>query len=472
MTKMKQTNFHNNPLGGLAEKLMQKKSGAKSKSVEENDRKKRIYVGIDFGTSFTKVCYQVLDGSGRAPVVMKFDTADGFLPSTLQYDQKEKLLFFGVNPQGSQNLAYFKFGMIDKILRKKSRLSGCELNLPDFKKDFSAEVSKDAFLCSVYYVANVILESKIRILEKTKIEENSVSMVFQMGCPIDNFKRENKGVYDRVLWLAHKLSLDLKLKEGMRVEDLCAFCQEHWNENGGENQTIPELYAEASEFIQNPKTGDGFYGLLDIGGGTVDFAVMRIKMSNGEKQIEFLSRGVLPLGVEMLLERFYLKPYEEKKKLFFMRPAEFKKVMHGSNAWKQLPERLKAPYEFRIGFFKEYNDVALKTPSLKRQNVMYLFMYGGGADCQWYKSIVDEHNKNLGDYRIPKLIPTQKLPNLQLPEESRRTIVARNLASIHDFDASDPDNVRFERAFEKPLKKGPNPKNSGWETTYHLADVG
>jgi hypothetical protein len=62
---------------------------------------------------------------------------------------------------------------------------------------------------------------------------------------------------------------------------------------------VPELYAEACGIFSDYHTPEGYYSIFDIGGGTVDGAVMRFERVAGEPQVNFLTASVEALGAEV-----------------------------------------------------------------------------------------------------------------------------------------------------------------------------
>jgi hypothetical protein len=64
--------------------------------------------------------------------------------------------------------------------------------------------------------------------------------------------------------------------------------------------TVPELYAEACGIFSDYHTPEGYYTLFDVGGGTVDGAVMRFERVAGAPQVNFLTASVEPLGAEII----------------------------------------------------------------------------------------------------------------------------------------------------------------------------
>ena len=408
-----------------------------------------VYVGIDFGTSYTKAFFKSSEGISTPIEFCEGCTNDEayFLPSRLFYDPRTQHLFVKERID-AEIIEYFKYGMIKEEMRNKS--------FGNLKQKSSGKICINIceFYCSVFFLAYVISYSKNFVSKKLNADKDRIKFRFNMGCPIDNWNDKSLGVYKKALKLGYLLSKRECLDE-ISLEELQKFCEDHENDQEDcQLQTIPELYAEAYSFINDNRTKDGFYIIFDVGGGTVDFAVIRLKRKDGVRQVEFISQNVVPLGAEMLLRKFYPDCSEEKEKKknrdkIRKEPAIFKPVQQGeSRLLTSVRESL--PYEFRKGFYEKIREAKFKldkTKILSDQKNIPVHMYGGGANYKWYLSVIEEHNPNITGLGIPPLECNHKKSNLY------RLIIAENLALIHDFDPNDNRSVNFGSVFATPPNK-------------------
>ena len=411
-----------------------------------------VYVGIDFGTSYTKSFFSSSEGVSH-PIAFNNENSDNdfFLPSNLYYDPiKDELAF--KSHEGLVLIEYFKYGIIKDELKndifKKFR-----------QKQGSIHINYCEFFCSVFFLANVIKISKEYVAKKLSKDQQFLKFRFNMGCPIDNWNDKNLGVYGKALKLGYLLSSQASNLDKISMNSLQKFCKEHENDQEDcQLQAIPELYAEAYSFIHNSSTDEGFYTIFDVGGGTVDFAVIQILRNNEIKKVKFISQNVVPIGAEMLLRKFYpnatsIEEIKKNRDNIRKEDAIFESVDLGK--WQTLTDpRKRTPYEFRTGFYEKIceakkkieNDAKKSTNKLKLQKTLPLYMYGGGANYKWYQSIIKEHNSTINQKGIPPLAPIYKKSNYF------RLIIAENLAQIRDFNPSlgDDGNVLFDTVF-KPV---------------------
>ncbi len=408
-----------------------------------------VYIGLDFGTSFTKAFFRSSLGDESAVEFNPLRSDDGafFLPSKLFYDARfSTLRFTPLAEKRLMPLKFFKYGMLKDELKIRNT---------KFKEDFfrsqkmvgkSSNLFSCEFLCSVYFLANVIGFIKDSVAEKIGVPVEDIRFRVNMGCPFDNLKSSFRKVYDDCLRLGWILSKDVK--DGMELSDVYALIETHWNDEADiPLQTIPELYAEVYHLLRKNSTEPGLYGVLDIGGGTADFAVFHVRLADGSRKIRFLTQNVLPLGVEMLSAQIYPENTELGKKKIQSEAADIVKVKYGDRG-KLIQVRERLPYDFRCGIFGKIVAVKKMDKSLL-ESVFYgegkipLLLYGGGADFKWYQSIVKAHNPSLKNYNIPILDCCLK------KENKSRLIIAKSLAFIQEvFDLEDGD-VSFSSEFVK-----------------------
>ena len=387
-----------------------------SRVTQESE--KVVIVGIDFGTSFTKVYFNQ-EGNIKQPLKFNVNGKQSyFLPTELYYDPASNKVFFD-KTSDRECLKYFKYSMINNDLVTSETLAK---NNPDMNP-------KAEFLCSIYYLASLIKEIKIQVAGILKTSKIKYS--FNMGCPIDNWSNKNKNSYDIVLKLGYKLNEE-GFEDGMTLEKLYAFYADNKDITFPNLQTVPELYAEALWFIEQPSTGEGIYTILDIGGGTVDFASIFVsRTADGEKKTTIYSQNVMPLGVEVLLQFMYPDRYEEHraecieelKTRKVVMPFGWVESIHGTN------RKLKKAHEFDVKFandgigeVKERNS-KLMDEQLKKGHIPY-YAFGGGADFQWYHSIIDSHKRAFERANIP---PLKKQPLVLDRIPDNRLIIAEQL---------------------------------------------
>ena len=260
-----------------------------------------IYIGIDFGTTFSKVSFQVGDLEGSTKHSIKFGNKgveeDYCLPSVLGYDPNSKELIFTQSPEtmsGVVPVKYFKYSMIER---------GVPRDIDDLKE--GRAFNDPQRLCSAFYLGHLIRKVKNVILEHRAVKDRykSIRWYINMGVPVSDFAAKPKPIYDEALNVAWQLSELDELAQRCSIQALDEFYNK-WLDHStwsARLNTVPELYAEIIMFLQAKTTDSGFYGVVDIGGGTMDLALFkkRIDMYTRQTEIYCVAQDVSPIGYEM-----------------------------------------------------------------------------------------------------------------------------------------------------------------------------
>lgn len=385
-----------------------------------------VIVGLDFGTSFTKICCNI---AGRTGFVQS--GGNYFFPSVVYFDKAHNSLCIKGNAD-LECVRYFKYAMVNDELKQSH----------EKVKDVAFEK-----LCSAFFLANVM--KGIKNLAARKYPEKRMKFFFNMGCPIANEDgregSKNKGVFDHVLNAAYALCDQPNLGT-MDLDKIAEIYIANSNKSSAFLRTIPELYAEALWFIEKSTTGSGVYAILDIGGGTVDYATMAIRFVDGVKETDIYSQGAKPLGVEILLKKFYPDDYVENRdsRLNELKRSRIQIPSHSPGNPLRDPQHIHGN-AFEILFFQGVMDVKEISPGLMERQRKYegqipYYTFGGGADVNWYHSIIDQHNGFIEPYGIPRL--SSQSVQTGLPDN--RLIIAYQLSQ-----SSLPDVGKYPWEFKR-----------------------
>ncbi len=390
-----------------------------AKPFVKRSEPKRAIVGVDFGTSFTKAFCKV---AGWGDLLIKFDVDDiesYFLPTVLFYDKKKNLLKFKKD-SSLEKIEYFKYGILDDSFGSAASI-----------KENNKMIENANIICAIFFLACTIDLIKSSVQKECGTSE--ISFAFNMGCPIANFNKEAeaKGKYDQVLHLAYKL-YEKPNFQMLTIDELNRFMKENDAYRNPSLQTVPELFAEALCFIESTSVGEGVFSILDVGGGTVDCATISIKFVEGEKKTRIYSQGVAPYGVEVLLQKLFGKKSKENRNdcIDHLREADVEIPSFGKGNPLQEREHILGQ-KFREVFFRGVTAVKEKDPNLMQSiwdkdcKELPYYSYGGGADFNWYHSIISHNNPSMSGMHIPSL--AKKTANVgNLP--SHRLVIAQQLA--------------------------------------------
>ena len=389
--------------------------------VLQTFRKKKIthvFIGIDFGTSYTKVSYSyapnltaqietILWSNNDTPARNDRDFStinrdNTFFKRTILYVQNDRLYFD--KPMGeSKEIKYFKYSLIENSLKNNSE---------NTKNNFEE-------MCCVYFLAQLIKRSLSIIKEKLRIPNlDEIKFFINMGVPLENFYEEenktNQGIYLKILENAITLAGGSKIKASIPpnqvlISNLDSVYSEMCEKKAILNWTAnvyPELAAELLLYHQSKFVPDGVYIIIDIGGGTVDMALFQKNTSKNTKvsNMYCLSQRVLPYGIEILHTNREAISRENFQKNFCTMLMES----------------------------KHFSDVHYD--KLKKIDVFFL---GGGATEPWYRTSITETRSRLRQGGIPQLNFSQSLQDFIQHEEmlirkNQRLIISQMLSRHHD----------------------------------------
>lgn len=419
------------------EDILNKKIDAKSAVVNSQNRDAPVIVGLDFGTSFTKAYCNI--AGDNAPVEFRVGERNSYyLPSEVYFDKKRKFLSMKEWP-GFERVRYFKYNMINDEL--KSSYEGVQ------------NISFDV-LCSVFFLANAIKE--IKSVASRRAPGKNLKYHLNMGCPIANEDSRFKGVYDRALNVAYVLS-DKFLPETMSLEKIASLYNANSSESNAVLRTVPELYAEALWFIEKSSTDEGIYAILDIGGGTVDYATIAVRREAGVKKTDVYSQGAKPLGVEILLKKFFPEKYltDRESCLGDLMYSNIKIPPHDAKNPLVDVQHVHGNAFERL-FFQGVVDAKEIRPNLmnrhfnaKPRRPISYYTFGGGAELEWFHSIINQHNEFIETAGIPRL--KREVVEADLPHN--RLIIAYQLSQ-----SSLPDIGRYPWEFRRVARQIVDPE--------------
>ncbi len=260
-----------------------------------NTRKRSVYIGLDFGTTFTKAAYEIAPATTHIKHSIRFRNDPGkeayYIPSVVYYDPKHNDLHMENPRHAFMDVKYFKYTMISNALK----------NSVEVNSGRKQTVTPKEQLYSVFFLSCVI--SIIR----SSIEMNTVSMhldadtqwYINMGVPLEAGKNnEHADIYQQVLKVAYAYEREFPGKTSANIFDLDMFFQSKKDTHNKYVHVLPELYAEILLYQQSQNIPEGFYTIVDVGGGTVDVATFLKTFEDDEPMVECVSQKVTGHGFD------------------------------------------------------------------------------------------------------------------------------------------------------------------------------
>jgi hypothetical protein len=381
-----------------------------------------LNLGIDFGTSFTKVCFRDI-AQDRSEIInfgdRQIDLNEALLPT------KIAILTDGTLITG---LTATEWNNCDRQIEKsidfmKMRLA--DLDLPQQNNNWRLEYFPELEdpenvenLCA-YYLCCIIKRAQTWILQHKPdlVLDRQLEWTANIGVPVQYCDSPAIDRFEKVLSLAWLLSNEPLTESftlqslGDRLRDLrhqldCTQIDCH---------AIPELAAEAWSFISAVGSPEGFYTFFDIGDGTVDGAAFHYWQDGGEPKVDFYAGLVQSLGVSAIsqaLARELDVSLEQVKTVITTENSVLLPEIKSSQSRRQIQQLVG---RIAIEGSQQFSDrqSLLKEKLLK--DGLNMFIGGGGSQTNFFtEAILDTHHdfqhQNIG-------IPSYNCKDLPLPKD-------------------------------------------------------
>lgn len=274
--------------------MVEHKRFLKAKKNSQTDSA-QIYIGLDFGTAFTKASYEIASQKHTIFSVKFHDkeAEDGyFIPSKLYFDAESKTLSMEKTNSTFSEIKYFKYTMIDNSL-------ATNVNLYKYKNEVKNNLEQ---LCAMFFLSRVILKIKETVTENSK-RNIKFEWFINMGVPILE-TGEKINIYKTVLTVAYQYAEQHPQGISANLFELDNFFEENKGVENPNLNVLPELYAEIFAFLQNKDIGEGFYAVVDVGGGTTDIATFYKQIPKEDsRKVSCISQKVCELGFDSLCSK-------------------------------------------------------------------------------------------------------------------------------------------------------------------------
>lgn len=355
-------------------------------------------LGLDFGTSYTKASYALNNDYDS----ISFKPGKKTKPSVVYFDVSNQSLSFFKTKESLMPIHYFKATMADKkeykVLKEIRALEA--INDKDIRDNFE-------FLCSVFFVANIIKYANLSLSEKYKVQAfASISMGMPMSWSGEENITYNKALFSAIALIEATENKDIT---AMYLRDIYDIYQRYLPEfdnslfNPRDNDvfphmTIPEVVAETNHVLNKKDVSAGYYLIVDIGGGTTDFS--------------FISKEKVPLITHLL---DYCK---------------YSIVCELGDEVRKKSSELRYKARFTSAFNKCCVEAKEKVGMKGRKMEVTVFLFGGGAQNHgdYYKSIISDR-KNIKSLDVAQI----SIRNIVIHKEDKdRFIIANQLAKSDD----------------------------------------
>lgn len=355
-----------------------------------------VVIGVDFGTSFTKVAVGLKD------IIVPVDWAgvslhpERFLLPSEFTELEDGTLVLGLDP--SADPACHHQYLKQPFLRA------------DVSPKFRAQAA--AFLALVLrYVFAWIYRSHRQLLVGQQVR-----WMFNLGVPSDGLEvGAIELTYRQLATVAWAMGIG---KEPIRLSDAEALCQQKASGQLPPGliappAIIPEFVAQLASYVQSPQRTPGLHALVDVGGGTLDVVTFNVHRSQGEDVFPFFVPRVLTLGTQMVNHN-RLEGHEQRVDLSKL-PDELSHLL----TYKDFADRTGLPpgHVFARDELL-FREVQQKTKSVLQQTKarryrhapewregLRVFLTGGGAQVAEYRNSIEKGIKDVAQRVNPMPLP-------------------------------------------------------------------
>jgi len=288
-----------------------------SPPIRKKIEKIHIQVGLDFGTSCTKLVFsqqgrrfsKVLSFKHNLPIYPNFS-----LPSLAAIDKQGELLLgteaakFLSDKEwdfGFQRFKVIVAGKYDDSLRDQKT----EENFYKYRDSNKYHKSFTPEKLTSIYIAYTIKEARSLISKLPEYEDAELDVAFNICMPIEHIENnEVRMAFEGIFTKAEAIELawqDLGDCFNPVKDDPS---REHFPSDQEKRVfAIPEAVASIASYLISLRREDGLHAVIDLGAGTTDISICNLVSPGGESQSIWYAAKNLPFGtvnIERLIANF------------------------------------------------------------------------------------------------------------------------------------------------------------------------
>lgn len=376
----------------------------------------KIWVGIDFGTSFTKLAYRVLGGAGKVlPLNLGSNLQMPYaVPSLVAFDGGRILFgdeadrFLRNRPwyEGARHLKILFAGDINPVFLDQNMKAR-------FDRYCEKQPVDQALLKPGYLVAAFLGHTIRRVrqhLGRTFDQEQSIN--FNVCIPIDTYEMADvRAGFQRAINVAEAVE---RKWNGQRAIELLESAARIWemtpDKEMGESKVhlVPEAVAQMASYVSSLAAENKIHGVIDFGAGTTDFSIFNLCEDEEEGRCAYWYNAVtFPGGMAKIEERIAAWSRERGREMDF---SELLSTMEGlSRTGPEIQgivrqELQKIWKEARFPAWGAAYNLRKRESEWHRGKVK-IFVCGGGSRIPYVKDIFKEcwYRPEWGPYEVTAL---------------------------------------------------------------------
>ena len=389
--------------------------------------RREIYIGLDFGTAFTKAAVQFMDNiypidwKGVAKLQEKY-----LLPT--EYSEASNLeCFLGQHPNSSPQQLH-----------------------ANLKRAFiTNSVSENSLAKASVFLALVLqyVRGWVYHYHSEKLGSAPIGWYLNIGIPSDVLDKDKHARhYTRLADIAWALSLEPQSKITFdRALELLNKPMKR-NPDLREIAPIPELVAQLAGYSKSASKQRGLHALVDIGGGTVDMVTFNVHESNGDDVFPFFVANVKALGSYAFLANRFQKLPTQASAL----GSDVQNILGATDFSKFSGATVRSVQQVDQNFFRNFQyefESVLGTTHKRRypsspnwRTGIRTFISGGGALIPGYPEAIRTSHRPLNCPLITMDLPPH--PKVVNVEQHRANYSRISVACGLTFDSDSLGTIR------------------------------
>lgn len=391
--------------------------GARSKPTREV----HINFGIDFGTSFTKVCFRDV-GAQETGIVAAGKGSKGALVPSVVLIGEDGQVFMGDDAG--------RLTSPITVTYLKMRLAGTPIgDILPVCHGLDLNETKCVRALSAWFLASVISRSQdwIRTHQSDRLKNRNPVWSANVGVPVEHYDSDALEIFEEVLGVAWRWieapSIPATVQEAVSEYELAAASLASGTRDF---HAIPEIAAAVQSFVMSREAVPGVYVYFDIGGGTVDGVAFRYLNFTGERRINFYSGKVAPIGVSAIgaslagdgaVNIDVTKLESLLKNCVSSTESNLVTDIRRLVAAVIMTAKQKDPSNWQLDTLQsaEYERKYIGPLSPSRMRPLIVFIGGGGSKSRWYRTAIESTYKAFQHDRAG--IPPYETVEVPLPPD-------------------------------------------------------
>ncbi len=402
-----------------------------------------INLGIDFGTSFTKVSFRDIGAEETGIVTFGSRSVEGtVLPSVVNIDRRGFLSLGTLKDPGDS-------AVVVRYLKMRLAHFAPDDGPHEFNK-IDLDSNEAVRALSAWYLGTIISRARAWVLkhEAGRVKGRQLQWSANVGVPVEFCDSPAIDLFRQVLGVAWIWAIQENIP--WHLDESISKYKDTARQTQGEIMdchAIPEIAAAVQSFLISREAQPGVYIYFDIGGGTVDGVSFDYINRQGQRRINFYSGKVDPLGVAVVSNQAAPEDADSFEEALVNgtlnlegqdKLVEWAKKLQLLVANVIMTAKKKDTTDWQREQFQYSSGLGKRLMALDISQMVPLivFLGGGGASSNWYqRSILSTYhafghlNAGIPPYQLREVPKPSDLDMGSLEEEAfRRFAIAYGLS--------------------------------------------